>query len=167
MVNVRHGLQLRPGNVFKIEAGKQALRNLNSLGLFSNIEVNPVADEKNEGGVIVEINLKEHEHKTADVSTEWNIVCGHGGYPTLVSVKQFHYPVSSTMNFLGVFNVVIMTVLYCICVCCVQASLLPGGTVTFQHQNLNGLNRSLIGSVKTNNLFNPQVQVISILIFLS
>ncbi|XP_004293175.1 PREDICTED: protein TOC75-3, chloroplastic-like isoform X2 [Fragaria vesca subsp. vesca] len=111
--------QLRPGNVFNIEAGKQALRNLNSLGLFSNIEVNPVADEKNEGGVIVEINLKEHEHKTADVSTEWNIVCGHGGYPTL-------------------------------------ASLLPGGTVTFQHQNLNGLNRSLIGSVKTNNLFNPQ-----------
>ncbi|KAL6202780.1 hypothetical protein ACLB2K_026485 [Fragaria x ananassa] len=109
------------GNVFNIEAGKQALRNLNSLGLFSNIEVNPVADEKNEGGVIVEINLKEHEHKTADVSTEWNIVCGHGGYPTL-------------------------------------ASLLPGGTVTFQHQNLNGLNRSLIGSVKTNNLFNPQVQ---------
>ncbi|KAM5584578.1 protein TOC75-3, chloroplastic [Rosa sericea] len=113
--------QLRPGNAFNIEAGKQALRNLTSLGLFSNIEVNPVPDEKNEGGIVVEINLKEQEHKTAEVSTEWNIVRGHGGYPTL-------------------------------------ASLLPGGTVTFQHQNINGLNRSLIGSVSCSNLYNPQVQ---------
>lgn len=79
-------LQLRPGYVFNIEAGKQALRNINSLALFSNIEVNPRPDEKNEGGIIVEIKLKELEQKTAEVSTEWSIVPGRGGYPTLVSV---------------------------------------------------------------------------------
>lgn len=78
------GAQLRPGQVFNIEAGKQALRNINGLGLFSNIEVNPRPDEKNEGGIIVEIKLKELEQKTAEVSTEWSIVPGRGGRPTLV-----------------------------------------------------------------------------------
>ncbi|KAF3454663.1 hypothetical protein FNV43_RR05111 [Rhamnella rubrinervis] len=111
--------QLRPGKVFNIEAGKQALRNINSLALFSNIEVNPRPDEKNEGGIIVEIKLKELEQKTAEVSTEWSIVPGRGGYPTL-------------------------------------ASLQPGGTVTFEHRNLKGLNRSILGSVTTSNFCNPQ-----------
>lgn len=77
-------LQLRPGHVFNIEAGKQALRNINALALFSNIEVNPRPDEKNEGGIIVEIKLKELEQKSAEVSTEWSIVPGRQGRPTLV-----------------------------------------------------------------------------------
>ncbi|PON68823.1 Chloroplast envelope protein translocase, IAP [Trema orientale] len=111
--------QLRPGYVFNIEAGKQALRNINSLALFSNIEVNPRPDEKNDGGIIVEIKLKELEQKTAEVSTEWSIVPGRGGYPTL-------------------------------------ASLQPGGTVTFEHRNIKGLNRSILGSVTTSNFCNPQ-----------
>ncbi|TQE00443.1 hypothetical protein C1H46_013951 [Malus baccata] len=111
--------QLRPGYVFNIEAGKQALRNINSLALFSNIEVNPRPDEKNEGGIIVEIKLKELEQKTAELNTEWNIVPGRGGYPTL-------------------------------------ASLEPGGTVTFEHRNLGGLNRSILGSITTSNFLNPQ-----------
>ena len=76
--------QLQEGHVFNIEAGKQALRNLNSLTLFSNIEVNPKPDEKREGGIIVEIKLKELEQKSAEVSTEWSIVPGRGGRPTLV-----------------------------------------------------------------------------------
>ncbi|KAE8688679.1 Protein TOC75 [Hibiscus syriacus] len=79
--------QLRQGNVFNIEAGKQALRNINSLDLFSNIEVNPRPDEKNEGGIIVEIKLKELDQKSAEVSTEWSIVPGHGGRPTLATVQ--------------------------------------------------------------------------------
>jgi outer membrane translocation and assembly module TamA len=62
------------GKVFDIEAGKQALRNINGLGLFSNIEVNPRPDEKNEGRIIVEIKLKELEQKTAAVATEWSNV---------------------------------------------------------------------------------------------
>lgn len=77
-------MQLQKGNVFNIEAGKQALRNINSLSLFSNIEVNPRPDEKNEGGIIVEIKLKELEQKSAEVSSEWSIVPGRGGRPTLV-----------------------------------------------------------------------------------
>ncbi|XP_012445918.1 protein TOC75-3, chloroplastic [Gossypium raimondii] len=111
--------QLRQGNVFNIEAGKQALRNVNSLALFSNIEVNPRPDEKNEGGIIVEIKLKELDQKSAEVSTEWSIVPGRGGRPTL-------------------------------------ASLQPGGTVSFEHRNLKGLNRSILGSLTTSNFFNPQ-----------
>lgn len=73
------------GHVFNIEAGKQALRNINSLGLFSNIEVNPRPDEKNEGGIIVEIKLKELDQKSAEVSTEWSIGPGPQGRPTLVN----------------------------------------------------------------------------------
>jgi len=76
--------QLDKGHVFNIEAGKQALRNINSLALFSNIEVNPRADEKNEGGIIVEIKLKELEQKSAEVSTEWSLVPGRNGLPTVV-----------------------------------------------------------------------------------
>lgn len=111
--------QLRQGHVFNIEAGKQALRNINSLSLFSNIEVNPRPDEKNEGGIIVEIKLKELEQKTAEVSSEWSIVPGRGGRPTLASIQ-------------------------------------PGGTISFEHRNLKGLNRSLLGSVTTSNFLNPQ-----------
>ncbi|WCJ20483.1 Protein TOC75 chloroplastic [Euphorbia peplus] len=111
--------QLRQGQVFNIEAGKQALRNINSLALFSNIEVNPRPDEKNEGGIIVEIKLKELEPKSAEVSTEWSIVPGRGGRPTLASFQ-------------------------------------PGGTVSFEHRNINGLNRSILGSITTSNFFLPQ-----------
>ncbi|OVA17813.1 Bacterial surface antigen (D15) [Macleaya cordata] len=111
--------QLRQGHVFNIEAGKQALRNINSLALFSNIEVNPRPDEKNDGGIIVEIKLKELEQKTAEVSTEWSIVPGPQGRPTLASIQ-------------------------------------PSGTVTIEHRNLNGLNRSIIGSITTSNFLDPQ-----------
>ncbi|KAF8395151.1 hypothetical protein HHK36_019092 [Tetracentron sinense] len=111
--------QLRQGHVFNIEAGKQALRNINSLALFFNIEVNPRPDEKNEGGIIVEIKLKELEQKTAEVSTEWSIVPGRQGRPTLASIQ-------------------------------------PSGTVSFEHRNLKGLNRSILGSVTTSNFLNPQ-----------
>ncbi|CAL9134911.1 unnamed protein product [Musa textilis] len=111
--------QLRAGHVFNMEAGKQALRNINSLSLFSNIEVNPRPDEKNEGGIILEIKLKELEQKSAEVSTEWNIVPGNNGRPTLASIQ-------------------------------------PGGTVSFEHRNINGLNRSIVGSVTSSNLLNPQ-----------
>lgn len=77
-------MQLRAGQIFNIEAGKKALRNVNGLALFSNIEVNPRPDEENDGGIVVEVKLKELEQKTAEVSTEWSIVPGAGGRPSLV-----------------------------------------------------------------------------------
>lgn len=80
-----HVLQLKAGQIFNIEAGKKALRNINSLALFSNIEVNPRPDEENDGGIVVEVKLKELEQRTAEVSTEWSIVPGSSGRPTLVS----------------------------------------------------------------------------------
>jgi IAP75 family protein translocase len=112
-------LQLRPGHIFNIGAGKQALKNINSLALFSNIEVNPRPDETKEGGIVVEIKLKELEPKSAEVSTEWSIVPGREGRPTLASIQ-------------------------------------PGGTVSFEHRNIYGLNRSIVGSVTSSNLLNPQ-----------
>lgn len=111
--------ELWAGEIFNIDAGREALRNINSLGLFSNIEINPKPDETNEGGIAVEVKLKELEQKTAEVSTEWSIVPGSGGRPHLASIQ-------------------------------------PGGSVTFEHRNLKGLNRSILGTVTSNNLFNPQ-----------
>ncbi|CAL5085968.1 unnamed protein product [Urochloa decumbens] len=111
--------QLRPGYIYNIGAGKQALKRINSLSLFSNIEVNPRPDETKEGGVVVEVKLKEHEHKLAEVTTEWSIVPGHQGRPTLASIQ-------------------------------------PGGTVSLEHRNISGLNRSFAGSVTSSNLLNPQ-----------
>ncbi|KAI3989876.1 hypothetical protein MKX01_040846 [Papaver californicum] len=111
--------QLQQGHVFNIEAGKQALRNINSLALFSNIEVNPHPDEKNDGGIIVEIKLKELEQKTAEVTTEWSIAPGPQGRPTLTSIQ-------------------------------------PSGTVSIEHRNINGLNRSVNGSITTSNFLDPQ-----------
>lgn len=111
--------QLRAGYLFNIEAGKKALRSVNSLGLFANIEVNPRPDEENDGGIVVEVKLKELDQKTAEVSTEWSIAPGGNGWPTLATIQ-------------------------------------PGGSVTFEHRNLQGLNRSLFGSVTSNNLLNPQ-----------
>ncbi|ONK72527.1 uncharacterized protein A4U43_C04F20340 [Asparagus officinalis] len=37
-----------------------------------------------------------------------------------------------------------------------QASIQPGGTVTFEHRNIKGQNRSIVGSVTSSNLLNPQ-----------
>jgi outer membrane protein assembly factor BamA len=80
-------MQLQSGYIFNIEAGKRALRNVNSLGLFANIEVNPRPDEENDGGIVVEIKLKELEQKTAEVSTEWSIAPGGSGWPSLVCIQ--------------------------------------------------------------------------------
>ncbi|KAI4997297.1 hypothetical protein ZWY2020_052639 [Hordeum vulgare] len=79
--------QLRPGHIFNIGAGKQALKNINALGLFSNIEVNPRPDETKEGGVLVEIKLKEQDPKSVEVETVWNFVPGDQGRPTLASIQ--------------------------------------------------------------------------------
>lgn len=67
-----------------MKAANQAVKNIFSLNLFTNVEIIPRADEKNEGGVIVEINLREADQKSAEVNTEWNIVPGPGGAPSLV-----------------------------------------------------------------------------------
>lgn len=42
---------------------------------------------------------------------------------------------------------------------CFQASIQPGGTVSFEHRNIKGLNRSILGSVTTSNFLNPQVNI--------
>jgi hypothetical protein len=77
------------------------LKNMNSLALFSNIEVNPRPDETKEGGIVVEIKLKELEPKSAEVSTEWSIVPGRDGRPTLVT-----YPlICNSLSFLNIMDI--------------------------------------------------------------
>lgn len=56
-------LQLSQGKVFNAEEAKQAMDNVNSLALFSEIEVKPSPDDNNAGGVVVEIILKELEQQ--------------------------------------------------------------------------------------------------------
>nr|KYP45309.1 hypothetical protein KK1_033184 [Cajanus cajan] len=69
--------------VYNNEVGKQVLRNLYSLGLFSNVEVKPLPDV---GGVVVEVNLTENDHKNVALDTEWNIVPEGREFPILDSV---------------------------------------------------------------------------------
>ncbi|KAF8669354.1 hypothetical protein HU200_051695 [Digitaria exilis] len=110
--------QLQPGYIYNVGAAKQALKHINALGLFSNIEVSHRPDEAKEGGLVVEIKLKEQKPKSAEVTTEWSIVPAHQGRPTLASIQ-------------------------------------PGGTISFEHRNISGFNRSLVGSVTSSNLLNP------------
>jgi len=84
-------VQLGPGHIYNIGAGKQALQRVNSLSLFSNIELTPRPDETKQGGIMVNIKLKEHEPKSAQVTTEWSIVPGHQGLPTLVVYHSTTY----------------------------------------------------------------------------
>ncbi|CAA3018110.1 TOC75-3, chloroplastic [Olea europaea subsp. europaea] len=78
--------QLGKGRVFQIEAFREALNNLNSLNLFSNIELNPSMDERN-GAITAEIKLQEAQCQSVEVSTEWNIVPQRSGRPMLASIQ--------------------------------------------------------------------------------
>ena len=40
-----------------------------------------------------------------------------------------------------------------------QASIQPGGTVSFEHRNIKGLNRSLLGTITMSNFLNPQASL--------
>nr|CAB3489618.1 unnamed protein product [Digitaria exilis] len=111
--------QLRPGHIYNTGAVKQAKPDLDSLRLFTNVELNPRPDETKQGGVVVEIKLWEDEPMSAGVNPDWTIVPGDQGQLTLESIK-------------------------------------PGGTVSFTHRNISGLNRSLAGSLASRNLLNPE-----------
>ncbi|PSR86125.1 hypothetical protein CEY00_Acc31763 [Actinidia chinensis var. chinensis] len=87
---------------------------------FGNLNTEDVVCEVTEGD-ITKLVIQFHDKlgNESEVSTEWSIVPGHGGRPTLASIQ-------------------------------------PGGTVSFEHRNLKGLNRSILGSVTTSNFLNPQ-----------
>lgn len=78
--------ELSRGHVYNINAGRKALSSLNSLGLIANIEVVPRPDEEMEGGIVVEVKLREMDPKQVDVSMEWSVAPGDTGKPTLVSM---------------------------------------------------------------------------------
>ncbi|KAL5824667.1 hypothetical protein ACOSQ3_020730 [Xanthoceras sorbifolium] len=108
-----------PCEVGKLHMGKWTMPSNYAAFLDGLLWVNPRPDEKNEGGIIVEIKLKELYQKLAEVNIEWSLVPGRGGRPTF-------------------------------------ASLQPGGTVSFEHRNLKGLTRSIMGSMTTSNFLNPR-----------
>ncbi|GJN06836.1 hypothetical protein PR202_ga24605 [Eleusine coracana subsp. coracana] len=111
--------QLLPGQIYNSGVGNQAIKYIDSLGLFSNVELSPRPDETKEGGVVVEVKLSEPEPKSVELNTDWSIVPWRKGLPSLAALK-------------------------------------PGGTVSFAHRNIAGLNRSLVGSVTSSNLLNPK-----------
>ncbi|TKY67376.1 TOC75 protein [Spatholobus suberectus] len=112
-------IHVRSGYVFNTEAGKQVLRNLNFLGFFSNVEVNPRTDENKEEGVVVEVKLKEMDQKSAELGVHCRIIVpGRRELPATTSLQ-------------------------------------PGGTVTVDRRNLQGLYRSFHVSATTSNFFEP------------
>ncbi|KAL6868334.1 hypothetical protein ACP4OV_015179 [Aristida adscensionis] len=79
--------RLRPGQIYNTGAEKQALKCISSLGLFSDIQVNPRADEMKEGGVVVQIKLKELEPMSADLTTEWSTAPGRQRRPIRACIR--------------------------------------------------------------------------------
>ena len=65
------------------------MKHLKSLGLFSSAELIPRPDKTKEGGVVVEFQLRELEPSSAGVNTDWSIVPGDQGRPTLVMCHRF------------------------------------------------------------------------------
>ncbi|CAI7832832.1 unnamed protein product, partial [Closterium sp. NIES-53] len=94
--------------------------------------------------------VREQEPTSAELQTEWSIQPGDTGKPTiLTSPSPFSFRFSHCTH------------------CCLsyssppavsqcQVSILPGGSVSFEHRNINGLNRSVTGSVSAGNLLSPQ-----------
>ena len=75
--------------MLNIKVVHEAVRNIHSLGLFSNIEIMPIPNEKREGGVIVEVKLQETDQKSVEGSADRSIVPDPGGYPSLVCVVVY------------------------------------------------------------------------------
>jgi len=112
-------LPFKSGDLYNLDDGKKALRDIFLLQLFDNVQVVPRPDQADPQSVNVDIMLRERPKKTAEVECEWNVAPGDTGRPSLVSVQ-------------------------------------PGGTVFFEHRNLQGEGRQLYGSVSTSNFFAPQ-----------
>jgi hypothetical protein len=55
---------------------KQAKRLIDSLGLFIDSELIHHPDEMKEGGVVLQIKLKELKPRFEGVNTQWSIVPG-------------------------------------------------------------------------------------------
>lgn len=136
--------------------------------------MNPRPDGTKEGGVLVEIKIKEQDPKSADVETVWNFVPGDQGRPTLVMCLHtcnlfYSILLKSVLKLLGKFipkmSIIVVQVLLLNLMhlylsdggFLFQASIQPGGGVTFEHRNICGLNISLAGSFSSSNLLNPQV----------
>eukprot|EP00899_Mesostigma_viride_P010666 jgi/Mesvir1/19600/Mv09897-RA.3 len=116
---IKRELPFKVGELYNIEDGKTALRDIFLLQLFDNVQVVPKPDEKDPQKVAVDIMLRERPMSTAEVEAEWSLAPGAKGRPTLVSIR-------------------------------------PGGSVFFEHRNLQGEGRQLYGSVSTSNFFAPQ-----------
>lgn len=107
------------GDLYNLDDGKKALRDIFLLQLFDNVQVVPRPDQTDPRSVNVDIMLRERPKKTAEVECEWSVAPNDSGRPSLVSFQ-------------------------------------PGGTVFFEHRNLQGEGRQLYGSVSTSNFFAPQ-----------
>ncbi|GBG61930.1 hypothetical protein CBR_g26093 [Chara braunii] len=78
---------MQRGEMYNIEDGRKALRDVFMLQLFENVQVVPKPDESEEGSVVVDIVVKERQMKTAEVETEWSIAPGESGRPALASIQ--------------------------------------------------------------------------------
>ncbi|KAK9809832.1 hypothetical protein WJX72_000025 [[Myrmecia] bisecta] len=79
-------LPFKEGQLYNVEDGKKALRDIFALGLFDNVQVVPKQNAKDDSKVDVDIMVKERPMRTAEVEAEWAIAPGDSGRPTLLSV---------------------------------------------------------------------------------
>ncbi|GFQ04988.1 protein toc75-3 chloroplastic [Phtheirospermum japonicum] len=74
--------ELAVGKAFNQRVFEKALQNIHSLNLFSSVNIVPKQDETT-GSISAEILLQEQQGMWSDVKTDWNVVPGRLGLPTI------------------------------------------------------------------------------------
>jgi len=80
-------LPFRIGELYNIEDGRKALRDIFQLQLFDNVQVVPQPEGRDPNAVSVEIMLKERPMKTAELELEWGIAPNAKGKPAIASLR--------------------------------------------------------------------------------
>eukprot|EP00898_Chlorokybus_atmophyticus_P002019 jgi/Chlat1/2818/Chrsp187S02966 len=78
---IRRELPFRIGQLYNIEDGKKALRDIFLLQLFDNVQVVPRPDNDDPTKVAVDIMLKERPMKTVEWDNEWPLQPNAKGWP--------------------------------------------------------------------------------------
>eukprot|EP01024_Parvocaulis_polyphysoides_P006314 TRINITY_DN1166_c1_g1_i2.p1 TRINITY_DN1166_c1_g1~~TRINITY_DN1166_c1_g1_i2.p1 ORF type:complete len:573 (-),score=95.89 TRINITY_DN1166_c1_g1_i2:1206-2924(-) len=117
---IQRELPFQRGLPYNVEDGRRALRDIFSLGLFDNVQVQPKQNPRDESRVDVDVMVKERSALTYDVDVEWGIAPSGGPIPLMV------------------------------------ASIIPGGSLTVEHNNVYGKGHTFAASINCGNMWRPQ-----------
>eukprot|EP01025_Chloroclados_australasicus_P034661 TRINITY_DN3540_c0_g2_i1.p1 TRINITY_DN3540_c0_g2~~TRINITY_DN3540_c0_g2_i1.p1 ORF type:complete len:699 (-),score=90.17 TRINITY_DN3540_c0_g2_i1:73-2169(-) len=117
---IQRELPFQRGLPYNVEDGRRALRDIFSLGLFDNVQVQPKQNPRDESRVDVDVMVKERSALTYDVDVEWGIAPSGGPVPLML------------------------------------ASIIPGGSLTVEHNNVHGKGHTFAASINCGNMWRPQ-----------